>query len=88
MWGKGKLRTQSKVFDIESAIATVHPELCRGLEAADMKQERRALRIQVLDLSWTWPEKDLLQCRFSLPPGAYATELLAELGELLDSAKT
>ncbi len=88
MWGKGELRTQSKVFDIESAIATVHPELCRGLEAADMKQERRALRIQVLDLSWAWPEKDLLQCRFSLPPGAYATELLAELGELLDSAKT
>lgn len=88
MWGKGELRTQSKVFDIESAIATGHPELCRGLEAADMKQERRALRIQVQDLSWTWPEKDLLQCRFSLPPGAYATELLAELGELLDSAKT
>ena len=88
MWGKGELRTQSKVFDIESAIAAVHPELCRGLESADMKQERRALRIQVLDLSWTWPEKDQLQCRFSLPPGAYATELLAELGELLDSAKT
>ena len=88
MWGKGELRTQSKVFNIESAIATVHPELCRGLESADMKQERRALRIQVLDLSWTWPEKDQLQCRFSLSPGAYATELLAELGELLDSAKT
>jgi len=87
MWGKGELRTQSAVLAIESAVANIHPELCRGLEAVDMKQERRALRIQVLDLSWAWLEKDCLQCRFSLPPGAYATELLAELGELQDSAK-
>ena len=87
MWGKGELRSQSEVLAIESAIANIHPELCRGLEAADLKQERRALRIQVKDLSWTWPEKDQLQCWFSLPPGAYATELLAELGELKDSAK-
>ncbi len=88
MWGKGDLRTQSTVLVIETEVANNHPELCRGLEAADMKQERRALRIQVQDLSWIWPEKDCLQCRFSLPPGAYATELLAELGELQDSAKT
>ncbi len=87
MWGKGELRTQSTVLAIETEVSNTHPELCRGLEAADMKQERRALRIQVQDLSWTWPEKDQLQCRFSLPPGAYATELLAELGELQDSAK-
>ena len=87
MWGKGELRTQSAVLAIESAVANIHPELCHGLEAADMKQERRALRIQVQDLSWAWLEQDCLQCRFSLPPGAYATELLAELGELLDTAK-
>lgn len=87
MWGKGEPRTQSMVLAIESAVANSHLELCRGLEAADMKQERRALRIQVQDLSWTWPEKDQLQFSFSLPPGAYATELLAELCELEDIAK-
>jgi len=84
MWGKGELRVQSAVADCELAVAEVHRALCQGLEAADLKQERRALRIQVPDLSWEWPEKDHLSCRFSLPPGAYATELLAELGELAD----
>ncbi|MEO8001546.1 MAG: tRNA pseudouridine(13) synthase TruD [Arenimonas sp.] len=82
MWGKGELRTLAVVADCELAVAKLHQSLCDGLEAADMKQERRALRIQVLDLSWEWPEKDRLCCRFSLPPGAYATELLAELGDL------
>ena len=88
MWGKGELRTQSAVLAIESAVANIHPELCRGLEAADMKQERRALRIQVQDLSWQWLAGDQLQCVFSLPPGAYATELLAELGDLQDPAQS
>jgi tRNA pseudouridine13 synthase len=82
MWGKGELRTRAQVADCELAVAGAHRALCEGLEAADMKQERRALRIQVPDLSWKWPQKDQLQCHFSLPPGAYATELLAELGDL------
>jgi len=85
MWGKGELRTSAEVADIELAAANEHQALCRGLEAADMKQERRALRIQVQDLNWTWLQIDQLQCRFSLPPGAYATELLAELGELSEA---
>jgi len=87
MWGKGELRTQSVVREIELAVANSHVELCQGLEAADMKQERRALRIQVRDLSWEWPELHQLKCHFSLPPGAYATELLAELGDLEDASR-
>lgn len=82
MWGKGELRTQFQVSDIEKAVAQAYPELCQGLEAAELKQERRALRIQVQDLRWQWPTANELICQFSLPPGAYATELLAELGEL------
>ncbi len=84
MWGKGELRTQAEVAEGELTMANSHQELCRGLEAADLKQERRSLRIQVMDLAWSWLENDQLQCRFSLPPGAYATELLAELGELVE----
>lgn len=86
MWGRGQPRTQSQVLACESAIAEAHRELCAGLEAADMKQERRALRIQVNDLVWNWASDSQLQCTFSLPPGAYATELLAELGDLQDAA--
>lgn len=85
MWGKGELRTISDVAACEARVANAYGELCLGLEAAGLKQERRALRIQVQDLHWSWPTDDQLQCRFSLPPGAYATELLAELGELTEA---
>jgi tRNA pseudouridine13 synthase len=87
MWGKGELRTQSSVAAFELEIAQAHQALCQGLEAADLKQERRALRIRVQDLNWSWPKEGQLQCQFSLPPGAYATELLAELGELEEVAQ-
>jgi tRNA pseudouridine13 synthase len=39
------------------------------------------LRVRVQDLSWDWRE-DGLQLKFRLGPGAYATEVLAELGEV------
>jgi tRNA pseudouridine13 synthase len=34
------------------------------------------------DLAWDWLEDDTLQLRFALPPGTYATTVLAELGEV------
>ena len=46
-----------------------------------MKQERRALRVRVHDLDGSWQDEGLL-LRFRLAPGAYATEVLAELGEI------
>jgi tRNA pseudouridine13 synthase len=86
LWGKSELRSQSEVHLIEQAVAKKHADLCLGLEAADLKQERRALRIAVPDLSWCWLNPGALELRFSLPPGAYATECLAELGECVDVA--
>jgi tRNA pseudouridine13 synthase len=88
LWGKGDLRSQSRVHEIEHAVAEKHPDLCRGLEVADLKQERRALRIAVRDLTWQWLDSETLQLVFSLPPGAYATESLAELGECVDVAQS
>jgi tRNA(Glu) U13 pseudouridine synthase TruD len=35
----------------------------------------------VQDLSWDWKEEGL-ELRFRLGPGAYATEVLAELGDI------
>ena len=47
-----------------------------------MRQERRSLRVRVNDLEWQWPADDVLQLSFRLAPGSYATEVLAELGEV------
>ena len=82
LWGRGELRSAGAVREIESAIAAEHPDLCQGLETVGLSQERRALRVRVGDLQWQWPADDVLRLDFSLPPGAYATSVLAELGEV------
>jgi len=81
LWGEGELRSRGRAREIEDAALAPFEDLRKGLEAARMKQERRALRVRVFDLSWEWRD-DGLQLRFRLAPGAYATELLAELGDL------
>jgi tRNA pseudouridine13 synthase len=48
------------------------------LEAAGLEQERRSLRLVARGLLLDWTGQDLL-CRFSLPPGSYATTVLREL---------
>ena len=56
--------------------------LMAGLESAGLHQERRALRLRPEDVTWRWQGDASLQLGFSLPPGAYATVVLAELGDM------
>lgn len=85
MWGLGELRPTGAVRALELAAVEPYADLRAGLEAAGLKQERRALRVRVEALAWTWPEPGCLQLEFGLPPGAYATGLLAELGEVREA---
>jgi tRNA pseudouridine13 synthase len=85
MWGLGELRPTGAVRAFELAAVEPHADLRAGLEAAGLKQERRALRVRVDGLAWTWPEPRCLRLEFGLPPGAYATGLLAELGEVREA---
>lgn len=86
LWGRGELRSTGTAEALELA-ALADPEslaLRAGLEAAGLKQERRATRLQPRGLAWDWPahsaqEPAMLELRFELPPGAYATAVLAEL---------
>lgn len=82
LWGRGEPRCASAVAALEAAVLAPFADLRAGLEAAGLRQERRALRVRVADLAWDWPEAETLGLSFSLPPGAYATGLLAELGEV------
>lgn len=82
LWGRGELRSAGSVREVETSIAANHADLCQGLEMAGLSQERRALRVRVGDLQWQWPAEDVLHLDFSLPPGAYATSVLAELGDV------
>lgn len=58
-----------------------------GLEAAGLRQERRALRVRPSGMDWTRAAASVLRLRFTLPPGSYATALLAELGTVDDAGK-
>jgi tRNA pseudouridine13 synthase len=52
--------------------------LCRGLETAGLKQERRSLRIRVGALEHEIVGRDL-RLRFRLGRGAFATAVLHEI---------
>lgn len=88
LWGEGELRSVGKAVELELAALgdEVASRLRRGLEQAGLKQERRALRLRVSDLVWTWRAADVLELAFSLPPGSYATALLHDLGEVSEMA--
>jgi tRNA pseudouridine13 synthase len=85
LWGRGELRSAGDCRALEEATLAPFADLREGLEAAGLKQERRALRVRVGELDWRW-DGDALRLAFTLPPGAYATGVLAELGEVLDAS--
>jgi len=84
MWGSGDLRCAGAARDLEWSTLEPLADLRAGLEGAGLRQERRALRIAVSALDWEWEAADSLRLRFELPPGAYATVVLAELGIIRD----
>lgn len=88
LWGKGELRSTGACAMLElSALGDgVTVALREGLERADLKQERRALRLRPQELVAEWPETDVLRLSFVLSPGSYATVVLAEIGDVTDVA--
>lgn len=84
LWGRGELRTRDEAaaLELQTLTGEMATTLRRGLEAAGLEQERRALRFRPADLAWRWREDRVLELSFALPPGGYATTVLAELGEV------
>lgn len=82
LWGRGELRTRGAAAELEHDVLDSRDAgaLRAGLECAGLRQERRALRLRPAGLEWRWLDTATLELRFSLPPGTYATTVLAELG--------
>jgi tRNA pseudouridine13 synthase len=89
LWGRGELRSQGAARALELATLEGEPlgALRAGLERAGLEQERRALRLRPLSLTFDWPEPRTLMLRFGLPAGCYATTVLAELGTVVADAR-
>jgi tRNA pseudouridine13 synthase len=79
LWGRGKVATQNVVAELENDIALQFDILCNGLEKNGLKQERKALRLSIKNLEYTFLSNDSLSLTFTLPAGAYATSVLSEL---------
>ncbi|WP_028838973.1 MULTISPECIES: tRNA pseudouridine(13) synthase TruD [Thermomonas] len=90
LWGEGELRSTGAARELELAALAgdTASRLRAGLERAGLKQERRALRLRPAELAWSWRDDGALELRFALPPGCYATTVLGELGEIVDSAQS
>jgi tRNA pseudouridine13 synthase len=78
LWGNGAPMTTDAALALEAQVLQSHQAWCDCLANAGMKQERRALRLKVSDLSWEWVGEDMV-LEFKLPTGSYATAVLREL---------
>ncbi|MCB1637759.1 MAG: tRNA pseudouridine(13) synthase TruD [Thiothrix sp.] len=83
LWGRGELPVREAALALEQARLQPFATLRQGLEQHGLRQERRSLRCRVDDLELEVLTADCLQLRFSLPPGSYATMVLAQLGDFL-----
>ena len=87
LWGRGDLDSSGAVADLEREVAGGWPEITEGLAAFGLKQERRALRLRLLEMDHEWLASDVLRLQLQLPAGAYATTVLRELGTLRDAQR-
>jgi tRNA pseudouridine13 synthase len=82
LWGRGRNQLGGSAAALEAAVLADYETWRQGLEHCGLSQERRALRVAVVDLTWRFPAPEELELSFSLPAGSYATALLREVVEV------
>lgn len=85
LFGSGRPDISEEVLALEQGFAANTDGLVAALENFGLEAQRRALRLKVAGLEWSWPEATTLQLRFTLASGAFATSVLRELTRLRDS---
>ena len=80
--GDGDALVREIAAELEARVLAPWADIVADLVAARVPVMRRALRLRVQDLSWQWPEKDVLSLGFTLTSGAFATSVLSTLFDL------
>jgi tRNA pseudouridine13 synthase len=86
LFGRGRSAVDGEVLALEAELAASADGLAEALEKAGVDAQRRALRLKVDGLQWSWSAADVLELRFALTSGAFATSVLRELTDLRGSA--
>ncbi|WP_428623477.1 tRNA pseudouridine(13) synthase TruD [Sedimenticola sp.] len=77
LWGRGESLVSGAVAELESEILSSDLFWREGLERFGLQMERRALRVAVSDLTWSFQGGEVA-LSFRLPKGCFATALLRE----------
>ena len=78
LWGRDDLTSKARIAALEQQVAAQYDDPCALIIAAGMRQERRALRLAVRELSHAREGADVI-VRFWLTKGSFATTVLREL---------
>ena len=76
--GTGETKVLGVIAMLEERICSQHTLLLEGLFRAQLEQQRRALRVRPTQLAWEL-QGDVLQVRFRLRRGCFATAVLHEV---------
>src|SRR5690606_5052285 len=64
LWGEGPSPAGGAAQALEQGIAEAEPALAAWLAKAGMAHERRILRLPIADLTWHYPEPEIVQLQF------------------------
>jgi len=78
LWGRGRSQTRGPAQQLEQQCIENNIRVAQALENAGAAMAYRAMRVRADDLEWHFDDT-VLQLKFSLPSGAYATSLIHEL---------
>lgn len=79
LYGAGSTMAVAEAAKFEQSVIDQYPEMTDFLEARGLKMSRRALRLLPKTIEMCWLEENVVELKFSLPAGGYATSVLTEL---------
>jgi tRNA pseudouridine13 synthase len=87
LWGRGRSAAEGAAASLEADALAPWRDWCVALEHVGLEQARRPLLLRpaVLDVGL---EAGRLRLAFELPPGAFATAIIAALGRFTDASRT
>lgn len=77
--GDGQPVVTDAVAALEAKVLAPWQGIVDDLAALRVPGQRRALRLRVEDLAWSWPEADVLRLDFRLTAGSFATSVIEQL---------
>jgi tRNA pseudouridine13 synthase len=77
LWGRGRSQVSGLAAEIETSALAPFAHTCEALEYAGVSMDRRVLAAQAKGLEVSQAADDVWVLKFTLPPGVYATTLLA-----------